>query len=135
MKPHVSAITIGVSDLDRAKKFYEGLGWPIEQDHGVFVSFAADEGSSALSLYSREGLADDAGVPPEGSGFTGVTFSYFVRSEATVDAVLADAERGGGTIVRPAQSAQWGGYFGHFADLDGYLWKVTTVTGNQPAVE
>ncbi len=68
MKPHVSAITIGVSDLDRAKKFYEGLGWPIEQDHGVFVSFAADEGSSALSLYSREGLADDAGVPPQAAG-------------------------------------------------------------------
>jgi catechol 2,3-dioxygenase-like lactoylglutathione lyase family enzyme len=133
MKAHVSAITLGVKDMDRAKSFYaEGLGWPIAQDHGQFVSFSVGEGSSTLGLYTWEGLAADAGVPAEGSGFRGVTFSYIVRSDATVDAVMAEAERAGGTIVKPAEKAQWGGYGGHFADPDGYLWKITSGEGEQP---
>jgi hypothetical protein len=41
----VSAITLGVKDLSRAKQFYyEGLGWPIEQQHGDWVSFRASDG-------------------------------------------------------------------------------------------
>jgi len=27
------------------------------------------------------------------------------------------------------QRAQWGGYFGYFADPDGYLWKVAVGAG------
>jgi hypothetical protein len=66
-------------------------------------------------------LADDAGEAPAGSRFTGVTFSYLAGSEGRVDAVLAEAERAGGRIAKPARKAQWGGYFGYFADPDGYL--------------
>jgi predicted enzyme related to lactoylglutathione lyase len=136
MNPHVGFITLGVGDLDRAKRFYsEGLGWPIQVDQGQFVSFRPADGSSALALYPREVLAGDAGVPPDGSGFRGVTLSYVVRSEDRVDAVLAEAERGGGEIVKPAQQARWGGYFGYFADPDGYLWKVVAGAGDQPFAE
>jgi hypothetical protein len=77
-------------------------------------------------------LAHDAGVDPQGSGFTGITFNYFVAAEQEVDEALALAEKAGGTIVRPAQNAQWGGYFGYFgyfADPDGYLWKVVAAQG------
>jgi uncharacterized protein len=136
MNPHIGFITLGVSDLNRAKRFYsEGLGWPIQVDQGQFVSFRPAQGSSAVALYPWNVLAADSGVPPEGSGFRGITFSYVVRSEDRVDAVLAEAERGGGTIVKPAQAAGWGGYFGYFADPDGYLWKVVTGTGEQPFAE
>ncbi len=125
MNPQISAITLGVRDLNRAKRFYsEGLGCPIEQDAGQFVSFNLGSGSSALALYTWDALANDAGVAADGSGFRGVTLSYIVGSEARVDAVLAAAERAGGRIVKPAQHAPWGGYSGHFADPDGYLWKV-----------
>lgn len=136
MNPHVSAITLGVRDMDRAKRFYsEGLGWPIQQDHGQFVSFKPATGSSVLGLYQWDALAADAGVPAEGSGFRGITLSYIVRSDERVDAVLADAERAGGTIVKPAQRQSWGGYSGHFADPDGYLWKVGAGAGDQPFAE
>jgi uncharacterized glyoxalase superfamily protein PhnB len=80
-------------------------------------------------------LADDAGVDPVGSGFRGVTFSYVVRSQERVDAVLAEAERAGGTIAKPAQKARWGGYFGYFADPDGNLWKIVAGDGDQPYAE
>ena len=133
MKPHISVITLGVEDLDRARHFYGwGLGWPIHQDYPQWVSFTLDDGSTALGLYQWDALAADAGVPGEGSGFRGVTFSYIVRSEGHVDDVLAEAERAGGTLVRPADTSQWGGYFGYFADPDGYLWKVAASAGGEP---
>ena len=132
MKPHVSVITLGTRDMQRAKQFYsEGLGWPILQDYGEWVSFGLGDGSSALGLHAWDALAADAGVAPEGSGFGGITLSYIVSADERVDAVLAEAERAGGAIVKPAQRPPWGGYFGYFADRDGYLWKVATGGGPQ----
>ncbi|MGH2607169.1 MAG: VOC family protein, partial [Anaerolineales bacterium] len=89
-------------------------------------------GSSALGLLPWDALAGDAGVSVEGSGFRGMTLSYIVRSEGRVDAVLAEAERAGGKIAKPAERAPWGGYFGYFTDPDGYLWKVVGGAGEQP---
>jgi len=35
MKPHMSGITLGVRDLNRAKQFYtKGLGWTIQHEQG-----------------------------------------------------------------------------------------------------
>jgi hypothetical protein len=51
MRPHVSVITLGVRDLDRAKEFYsEGLGWPIQQEQDEWICFSLGNGSSALAL-------------------------------------------------------------------------------------
>lgn len=133
MNPHVSVITLGVRDLSRAKRFYsEGLGWPILQDYPAWVCFSLGGGSSGLGLYPWDALAGDAGVDAEGSGFRGVTLSYLVRSDERVAEVLAEAERAGGEIVKPAQATSWGGWFGYFADRDGYLWKVASGGGQQP---
>lgn len=74
-------------------------------------------------------------MPAEGNGFRGVTLSYLVRSEDRVAEVLAEAERAGGKIVKPAERAQWGGSSGYFTDPDGYLWKVASGSGQQPFAE
>jgi uncharacterized glyoxalase superfamily protein PhnB len=132
MNPHIGVVALGVSDVSRSKQFYGDLGWPIKVDQGQFVLFDAAAGSSGLALYKTEALARDAGVSADGTGFHGLTFSYIVRSNDRVDALLADAERAGGSIIRPAEQAKWGGYFGYFADPDGYLWKVVTGDGEQP---
>jgi uncharacterized protein len=82
----MSGVTLGVSDLNRAKQFYrDGPGWPVQVDQDHFVSFRPADGSSSLALYPREVLAGDAGVSPDGGGFRGITFSYIVRSEDRVD--------------------------------------------------
>lgn len=123
----VTAIMIGVEDLARSKTFYgEGLGCTIDQDHPTFVSFNLGEGSSSLALYQRDAAAKDAGVSSEGSGFRGVSFHYVVSSSEAVDEVMGKAVAAGGSVVKEAAAARWGGYFGYFGDPDGYLWKVAT---------
>jgi catechol 2,3-dioxygenase-like lactoylglutathione lyase family enzyme len=125
MNPHVSVITLGVRDLVRARRFYaERLGWPVRAEDDNWVCFTLGDGSSALALYPWDELAEDVGVATEGSGFRGVTLSYIVHSDERVDAVLSEAERAGGTIVRPGRRASWGGYSGYFSDPEGYLWEV-----------
>ncbi len=51
MNPYVSVITLGVSDLNRAKQVYsEGLGRPIQLDYPEWVSFGLNDGSCWLGL-------------------------------------------------------------------------------------
>ena len=136
MNPHVSVITLGVRDLDRAKTFYrDGLGWPVQQEDHNWACFSLGGGSSALALYPWDELAVDANVAAEGSGFHGVTLAYNVRSEERVDEVLAEAERAGANVVKQAQRTFWGGYGGYFADPEGYLWEVATGATQLPFAE
>ncbi|NEA28154.1 VOC family protein [Actinomadura bangladeshensis] len=124
MKAHVSSILLGVKDMDAAKRFYtEGLGWKIKDDYGISVFFESD-GASPVGFYGRAGLADQVGTSPEGSGFSGLVLTYVVRSEARVDEIIAEAEKAGAAILKPAGALPWGGYGGTFADPDGYIWSL-----------
>jgi uncharacterized protein len=124
MKAHVSSVLLGVEDMDRSKRFYaDGLGWEVKRDYGVSV-FYEPHGGSLVGFYGRDGLADQVGTSPEGSGFSGMVLTYVVRSEARVDEIIADAEKAGATILKPAATKPWGGYGGSFADPDGYIWDI-----------
>src|SRR5579871_5345993 len=99
MEPRLTVVTLGVSDLSRARRFYcEGLGWrasSASNEHIVFI----DAGGVVLALYPRERLADDAKVDPAGSGFGGVTLAHNVGSKSEVDAALAAAQKAGARIL------------------------------------
>ena len=124
MNSHISAILLGVKDMERSKRFYtEGLGWKVENDYGISVFFVP-HGGSLIGFYGREGLATGIGMSPEGSGFSGVVFNYVVRSEGRVNELLDEARQAGATILKPAGKLQWGGYGGTFADPDGYVWSL-----------
>lgn len=123
MEQRVSLITLGVADLERSRAFYEGLGWRRSMKGAEGVVFF-QTGGMALALYPREELAKDAGVNAEGQGFGGMALAYNARTRGDVDAVLAEAVRAGGRVVKAAQEAFWGGYSGYFADPDEFLWEV-----------
>lgn len=123
MDPRLSLVTLAVGDLARATAFYRDvLALPqIPTPPGVAFF---ELGRTWLSLYPREELAADAGVSAEGGGFRGFTLAHNVRTVEEVDALLAHVAAAGGTIVKPAQRAEWGGYSGYFSDPDGVLWEV-----------
>jgi catechol 2,3-dioxygenase-like lactoylglutathione lyase family enzyme len=124
MEPRVSFITLGVRDLERATSFYKDvLRLPQLPSPAGVVSFF-EMGKTWLSLFPREDLAADAGVPAEGSGFPGFSLAHNVRSIEEVDELLAEAAAGGGRILKPGHDTDWGGYAGYFADPDGFLWEV-----------
>src|SRR5438309_1374363 len=100
MNAHVSAILLGVNDMEKSKRFYtEGLGWKIQNDYKISVFFVP-HGGSLVGFYGREGLAADVGVNPQGSGFPGVVMNYVVRSEKRVDEVMDEAKKAGAAIVK-----------------------------------
>ena len=124
MNSHVSAILLGVKDMERSKRFYvDGLGWKVESDYKISVFFVP-HGGSLVGFYGREGLADMVGASREGGGFCGVVFNFVVRSESRVVAITEEAEKAGAQILKPAATLQWGGYGGTFADPDGYVWSI-----------
>jgi uncharacterized protein len=122
MEQRVSLVTIGVYDLPRSRAFYEALGWrtgAAPDDDVVFFQ----AGGMIVALWDRAQLAEDSTVTDAG-GWGGITLAHNVRSPDEVDAVLAEAERAGGTIGRPGAATFWGGYSGVFLDPEGHPWEV-----------
>ena len=113
MEQRISLVTLGVSDLARARAFYEALGWRGAQQPDDEIAFF-QAGGMVFALWAALG----------GHGAPGIELAHNVRSPQEVDALLADAGRAGARIVRPAARADWGGYTGAFADPDGYVWEV-----------
>jgi uncharacterized protein len=113
MEPRISLVTLGVTDLARARSFYEAMGWP-----------EASQPDDEVCFFQARGMIFGLWTALGGHGAPGIELAYNVRSPEEVDAVLAEAERAGGTIRRPAVRADWGGITGAFADPDGYVWEV-----------
>jgi len=122
MDQRLSLITLGVSDLPRARAFYEALGWRTNagpDDDVVF--FQAN--CMVIALWSRASLAEDSGVDDNG-GWGGITLAYNTRSPEEVDTVIEEARAAGGAITREPGETFWGGYSGLFCDPDGHPWEV-----------
>ena len=113
MEQRISLVTLGVSDLARARGFYEKLGWRHAQQPDDEVCFF-QAGGMVFGLWTALG----------GHGAPGIELAHNVRSPEAVAELVADAERAGGTIVRHSHRADWGGTTGAFADPDGYVWEV-----------
>jgi catechol 2,3-dioxygenase-like lactoylglutathione lyase family enzyme len=123
MDQRLGALTLGVRDLARARRFYEvGLGWTRDGGEDDIAFYQLN--GLVLGLYEWPKLAADARVDPNGSGFRGVSFAYCVRERDDLERVLADAEAAGATMLVRARDAFWGGRDGYFADPDGHLWQV-----------
>jgi catechol 2,3-dioxygenase-like lactoylglutathione lyase family enzyme len=121
VEQRLSLVTLGVADLEAARRFYEAHGWSRSGDGDAVVFFQA--GGMVVALWSREALAEDSGVEDTG-GWGGITLAHNVRSHAEVDAVIEEARVAGARIVREPAETFWGGYSGVFVDPDGHPWEV-----------
>src|ERR1700749_4685134 len=85
MEQRISLITLGVTDLARARSFYEALGWTGAQQPDDEVCFF-QAGGMVFGLWTALG----------GHGAPGIELAYNVRSPEEVDAVLAEARGAAG---------------------------------------
>ena len=118
MDYRLELITVPVSDVDRAKAFYEQVGFHVDNDATVnedlrFVQITPP--GSACSIAIGEGLSD---APP--------------GSAPGLQVVVADARAahkdlaGRGIDVSDVQEMPWG-TFVYFQDPDGNPWSVQQI--------
>jgi uncharacterized protein len=126
MKPRITALTLGVDDLERSLAFYrDGLGLESqgivgqEFEYGAVAFFMLQPGF-VLALWPRDSIARDAGLSESPRSPTEFTIGHNVRSSEEVERARA----AGATIVKTAVKTFWGGYAGYFQDPDGHLWEV-----------
>ena len=122
MEQRLSLVTLGVGDLERARAFYESLGWTTGAEPGDDVVFF-QTGGMIVALWDRAKLAEDSCVEDDG-GWGGVTLAYNTHSREDVDAVIGEAREAGATIGREPAETFWGGYSGIFIDPAGHPWEV-----------
>lgn len=124
MEPRISIIGLGVKDLSIAEDFYVNkLGWSKTAASNGDIVFIQLNGI-LLSLYSREALAEDAKVSPQGSGFKGFSLAYNTRTEKEVDDLFEKFASQKIKIVKRPEKVFWGGYSGYICDPDENLWEI-----------
>lgn len=119
----ISLVTLGVEDIVRATEFYRRLGWTKSSASQESVTFMQLK-SLVLGLFSRQSLAEDAGVENTRPGFSGVALAQNLASEKEVDEAFEFAVSCGAKAVKKPEKVFWGGYSGYFADPDGHLWEL-----------
>jgi catechol 2,3-dioxygenase-like lactoylglutathione lyase family enzyme len=127
MEQRISLVTLGVRDYERAKAFYETLGWTCALDIEETAFF--DTGGVILVLWSRDKLADDSGIVDEGARWGGIALAHNVRSRDEVVRVIEDARAAGAEITREPAETFYGGYAAVFRDLDGHAWEIANNPG------
>ena len=130
MKPRISVLTLGVSDLEKSVAFYrDGLGFPTdgiigtEFEHGAVAFFDLQNGIK-LALWPRASIAHDTGIPLQTASAWELTIGHNVANTDEVNKVMELAEKAGAKIIKPAQDTFWGGYAGYFQDPDKHLWEI-----------
>lgn len=130
MKPHLTVITLGVGDLERAVAFYrDGLGLRTkgiigtEFEHGAVAFFDFQPGLK-LAIWSRDSIANDAGIPRNPVSSGDFTLGHHVGSREEVDTVMEQSGQAGTMILREARETFWGGYSGYFHDPDRHVWEI-----------
>jgi hypothetical protein len=123
--PRMTVITLGVTDLAKAARFYATIFGISPNSEYEGVSFFELPGVW-LTLYPIEKLAEDISpqLSPARSGFNGITLAYNARSRDEVVAIFNEVEAAGASIAKAPEDTFWGGFSGYFADLDGYYWEV-----------
>jgi catechol 2,3-dioxygenase-like lactoylglutathione lyase family enzyme len=121
----INLVTLGVADVEAAAAFYERLGWRRSSASvpGGVAFFAL--GGAVLGLFGSADLAADARLPyADPPAFRGQSLAINLPNEAEVDAAITAAVAAGGTLLKAAERADWGGWSGYFADPDGHAWEV-----------
>ncbi|MFW0788356.1 glyoxalase [Gordonia sp. CPCC 205333] len=96
----INALTLEVSDVDAAKRFYE-------------------------KAFGLDGLLRFAQSDAPTNGFRGVVLSLVVADPAVVDSLFEPAIAAGATEIKPAKKSLWG-YGASLQAPDGTVWTIAS---------
>ena len=118
----ISLITLGTSDMDRARRFYETLGWKAAPSPPEGTFYQLD--GMVLGLFGLKALAADQGRADATLGTGAITLAQNFADRAAVDAAWRRALAAGATPLKAPEEVFWGGYSGYFADPDDHVWEI-----------
>lgn len=121
----IGLITLGVSNLDRSRTFYEALGWKavVNEKYDGIVFFQLN--GQILALYPLKNLLEDqnrsGGVAAPG----GITLAINVHEKDQVDKTYLAFLKAGATSLKAPAETSWGATTCYVADPDGHPWEIT----------
>jgi catechol 2,3-dioxygenase-like lactoylglutathione lyase family enzyme len=132
----LEVVTVPVSDVDRAKEFYKGLGWQLDIDfepaEGVRAVQFTPPGSGCSIVFGK-GL-----TPAEPGSFQGSELAVYDIDAAREDLITRGVEVSGlyhldGGQV-PGRDPEGRSYmtFASFSDPDGNLWQLQEIKERLP---
>ena len=133
MEQRIDIVTLGVTDIAAAKRFYvDGLGWEVALEVPGDVIFVQVNHGLLLAFYGAHDLEADVAphAPAAPSEMpASMSLAQVVATEDDVIAVCERARDAGGTILKEPQQADFGGFHCYFADPSGYRWEIATNPG------
>ncbi|APA95384.1 VOC family protein [Nocardia seriolae] len=122
-------LNLPVADLDRSKRFYEAIGWKVNQDFtdGNAACIVVDD-NICLMLLTHDFFTTFSTRPiGDIDGTVSALYALALTSAQEVDDVTEAALRAGGTeevnAEKRAQEAQVGMHGRTFLDPDGHQWE------------
>jgi catechol 2,3-dioxygenase-like lactoylglutathione lyase family enzyme len=141
----LEVVVVPVSDVDRAKQFYEGLGWRLDADLALDESYRIVQltpPGSACSIIFGKGLTS---APP--GSFGGLQLTVYDIGDARADLIGRGVDvsetfhdktgvfhhaGNGGRVSGPAPEHADYGSFASFSDPDGNGWLLQEIRTRLP---
>ncbi|WP_295813033.1 VOC family protein [uncultured Nitratireductor sp.] len=122
MQQQISVITLGISDLDRSRRFYvDGFGWTPVYENAQIVFYQMN--GFMLGTFLKASLETDmnrAGLLQPGA----FSLAHNVEEKDDVAPLMERLAKAGGTIIRPADAPPHGGFRGYVTDPDDHAWEI-----------
>ena len=142
----LEVVTLPVSDVDRAKAFYEGLGWRLDADFPFDNGFRVVQFTPPHSDCSVQFGTKLNSAPPGSARFNYLVVDDIQAAHAELSQLGADVsdvfhaeepgaqfrEDEGGRVTGLAADRETYGSFVTFSDPDGNRWLVQEITNRLP---
>ncbi|GAB3815479.1 VOC family protein [Tessaracoccus terricola] len=121
--PLVTAITLGVRDVEASRRFYvEGLGFrPLNHVPGE-IAFVQSSHGQMLALWNVASMPSEYGDVGHGPKAPPVSLGHNTTSAEEVRRHYERALAAGATSVSEPRTQEWGGTSACVADPDGFRW-------------
>lgn len=122
-RPDITAITLGVRDVEVSRTFYvDGLGFRPVLDIPGDISFVQAAPGQLLALWDVGQMPSEYGDVAHGASAPPMSLGHNVAAEEQVEQLYAAALAAGATSVTAPAKREWGGTSACVADPDGFRW-------------